>query len=97
MPRNRGLYFIKLQFFYTPAFTPEVSIAIDSDSSALTGVRKHEAFLIVKAFDKSLLLLYNEVYNGETFPLLKLDWYRIDEKGDDGLYFTQKFIHNNNN
>jgi len=69
-------------------FHHEVRIPTDPDTGALTGVRKHEAFQIVKAFDKSSPLLYKAVCNGESFKSLKLDWYRIDEKGDEVLYFT---------
>ncbi len=54
----------------------------DPDTGALTGVRKHEACQIVKAFDQSSPLLYKAVCNGESFPSLKLEWYRIDEKGE---------------
>jgi type VI secretion system secreted protein Hcp len=58
----------------------------DSDTGALTSVRKNDAFQIVKAIDKSSPLLSKAVSNGESFPSLKLDRYRIDEKGDEVLY-----------
>jgi len=69
-------------------FNHEVRIPTDPDNGQLTGTRKHEAFRIVKAFDKSSPLLYKAVCEGLTYDTVKLDWYKIDDEGVEVLYFT---------
>ena len=69
-------------------FHHEVRIPTDSDTGQLTGTRKHEAFRIVKAFDKSSPLLYKAVCEGQTFDTVKVDWYKIDDSGAETLYFS---------
>lgn len=69
-------------------FNHEVRIPTDPDTGSLTGTRKHESFRIVKAFDQSSPLLYKAVCEGLTYEKVKLDWYKIDDKGAEICYFT---------
>ncbi len=69
-------------------FHHEVRIPTDRDTGQLTGTRKHEAFQIVKAYDKSSPLIYKAVCEGLTWEKVKLDWYKIDDEGSEVLYFT---------
>lgn len=68
-------------------FHHEVRIPTDPDTGQLTGARKHEAFIITKAFDKSSPLLYKAVCEGLTYDTLRLEWFKIDDDGAETLYF----------
>lgn len=71
-------------------FHHEVRIPTDPHTGQLTGTRKHEAFQIVKAYDKSSPLLYQAVCEGLTFDSVTLDWYKIDDEGAETLYFKHQ-------
>lgn len=68
-------------------FKHEVRIPTDPDTGQLTGTRKHESFIIVKAFDQSSPLLYKAVCEGLTWEKVQVDWYKIDDEGAETLYF----------
>ena len=71
-------------------FNHEIRIPTDSDTGALTGTRKHEPFVILKAYDSSTPYLYKAVSNGQTLKEVVLRWYRIDDTGTEKEYFTHK-------
>jgi type VI secretion system secreted protein Hcp len=71
-------------------FEHEVRIPTDPDTGALTGTRKHEAFTIVKAYDKASPLLYKAVCEGLTYKKVKVEWYRIDDEGAEQVYFIHQ-------
>lgn len=68
-------------------FHHEVRIPTDPDTGKLTGTRKHESLIIMKAFDASSPYLYKAVCEGQTFDEIILKWYRIDETGSEQPYF----------
>ncbi len=69
-------------------FNHEVRIPTDPDTGRLTGTRKHEAFKIVKEYDKASPLLYKAVCEGLTYKNVKVEWYKIDDEGAEICYFT---------
>ena len=69
------------------AFDHEVRLPTDPDTGGLTGTRKHEAFKIVKEYDKSSPLIYKAVCEGSTFDNVRVDWFKIDNEGAEIMYF----------
>jgi type VI secretion system secreted protein Hcp len=68
-------------------FDHELRIPTDSDTGALTGTRKHEPFVFLKAFDAATPYLYKACSNGQTLKELTLRWFRIDDTGTEKEYF----------
>lgn len=68
-------------------FDHELRIPTDNDTGALTGTRKHEPFVFLKAFDAATPYLYKACSNGQTLKELTLRWYRIDDTGTEKEYF----------
>jgi len=68
-------------------FDHELRIPTDSDTGALTGTRKHEPFVITKAFDNASPYLYKACSNGQTLRKLELRWFKIDDSGTEQEYF----------
>jgi len=71
-------------------FEHEVRIPTDSDSGALTGIRKHEPLVVTKSFDSASPYLYKACANGQTLKEMTLRWYKIDDSGTEKEYFTHK-------
>lgn len=69
------------------AFEHELRIPTDDDTGELTGTRKHEPFVITKAFDAASPYLYKACSTGQTLQSLVLSWYKIDETGTEVEYF----------
>ncbi len=69
-------------------FNHEIRIPTDNDTGALTGTRKHEPFVITKAYDSSTPYLYKACSNGQTLKEVVLRWYKIDDTGTEKEYFT---------
>ena len=65
-------------------------IPTDLDTGELTGVRKHEAMVITKAFDSASPYFYKACSNGQTLKELTLRWYKIDPSGRETEYFSHK-------
>ncbi len=69
------------------AFDHQLRIPTDNDTGELTGTRKHEPFVITKAYDAATPYLYKACSNGQTLQNLVLSWYKIDETGTEVEYF----------
>ena len=70
------------------AFNYDVEIPSDKNTGALTAVRKHNAAVITKTFDSASPVLFDAVCRGKTMQQMKLDWYQINDKGEEEVYFT---------
>jgi type VI secretion system secreted protein Hcp len=71
-------------------FQHEVRIPADRDTGKLTGTRKHEPLIILKAFDAASPMLYKAVCEGQTYQEVLIKWYQIDEAGAEKEYFIHK-------
>ncbi|MDK2921475.1 MAG: type secretion system secreted protein Hcp [Desulfonauticus sp.] len=67
-----------------------VEIPRDSLSGLPTGQRVHKPFIITKHVDPSSPLLYQACTSGEQMKTWQLDYYRINDKGQEELYFQVK-------
>ncbi len=70
------------------AFDYDVSIPSDKNTGALTAVRKHNAALITKTIDAASPDLFDACCRGKTLQSMKIDWYRINDKGEEENYYT---------
>lgn len=70
------------------AFDYHVSIPSDPNTGALTAVRKHGNAIITKTYDSASPVLFDACCRGKTLKNMQLDWYRINDKGEEELYFT---------
>ncbi|MBU0618098.1 MAG: Hcp family type VI secretion system effector [Planctomycetes bacterium] len=70
------------------AMNHEVRIPRDPQSGLSTGKRIHNAFSVVKVFDKASPKLYQALCTGEHMKNVTLKWYRIDPTGQEEHYFT---------
>ena len=71
-------------------FNHEVYIPRDPQSGLPTGKRVHNAFSIVKVFDKASAKLYKALCTGEHLTSVTVKWYRIDPAGKEQWYFTHE-------
>lgn len=67
-----------------------VYISSDNNNGKLTGTRVHKPFVFTKEIDSSSPYLYKAVTTGQTLKSAEFKWYRIDDAGDEALYFTTK-------
>lgn len=70
------------------AFDYHVAIPADANTGALTAVRKHGNAIITKTYDSASPILFDACCRGKTMQSMKIDWYRINDKGEEELYFT---------
>ena len=70
------------------AMNHEVRIPRDPQTGLSTGKRIHNAFSVVKVFDKASPKLYQALCTGEHMQNVTLKWYRIDPTGQEEHYFT---------
>ena len=70
------------------AFDYSVTIPSDKNSGQLTAVRQHHNVVLTKTFDSASPVLFDACCRGKTLQCVKLDWYRINDKGEEDLYFT---------
>ena len=70
------------------AFDYDVHIPSDPNTGALTAVRKHNDAVITKTYDSASPVLFDACCRGKTLKSMKIDWYRINDKGDEEIYFT---------
>lgn len=70
------------------AFRYDVEIPSDKNTGALTAVRKHNAAVITKNFDCASPILFDAVCRGKTMQKMQLDWYRINDRGEEEIYFS---------
>lgn len=68
----------------------EVTIPRDPQTGLATGKRVHHPLTIVKVVDRSSPLLYMALTSGEHMKSVNIDWYQINEKGQEEIYFTTK-------
>jgi len=67
-----------------------VEIPRDPHTGLPTGQRIHHPLCVTKEIDKASPLLYQACTSGERFREVKLDYYRINDKGQEEHYFTVK-------
>lgn len=72
------------------AFDYHVDIPSDKNTGALTAVRKHGDAIITKTYDASSPVLFDACCRGKTLQSLVIDWYRINDKGEEEVYFTHQ-------
>ncbi|WP_213876601.1 type VI secretion system tube protein TssD [Pseudomonas sp. dw_358] len=66
-----------------------VTIPTDDSSGKLTGTRIHQALAFTKEVDASSVYFYKAVTTGNTLKTAVLDYYRINDNGQETKYFTQ--------
>lgn len=69
------------------ALDHKVYMPADKDTGALTGTRKHDDFVVTKAFDSTSPVLYEACCRGKKLQKIDVVWYRIDENGAEKEYF----------
>jgi type VI secretion system secreted protein Hcp len=62
-------------------------IPTDSNTGKLTGTRIHKPFQFIKEIDSSSPYLYKAVTTGQTLKSADFKWYRIDQEGNEVVYF----------
>ncbi len=70
------------------AFDYTVSIPSDKNTGQLTAVRKHDNVVLIKTVDSASPVLFDACCRGKTLQSVRLDWYRINDKGEEEKYFT---------
>jgi type VI secretion system secreted protein Hcp len=68
----------------------EVTIPRDPQTGLATGKRIHHPLTILKAVDRSSPLLYMALTSGEHMKTVEINWYLINEKGQEENYFITK-------
>ena len=63
-------------------------IPTDNNTGKLTGTRIHEPFKFTKEIDASSPYLYKAVTTGQTLKSARFYWYRIDDAGQEEVYFN---------
>ena len=66
----------------------ELEIPRDTHTGLPTGQRIHHPFVITKHVDPASPLLYQACASGEQMKSWEIEYYRINEKGQEELYFT---------
>lgn len=74
------------------AYAQDVFIPADKNSGALTAIRKHGDIVITKTFDSASPILFDACCRGKTLQNVQIDWYRINDRGIEELYFTHTLI-----
>ena len=70
------------------AFDYSVSIPSDKNTGQLTAIRQHHNVILIKSFDSASPILFDACCRGKTLQGGKFDWYRINDKGEEEIYFT---------
>ena len=70
------------------AFNYAVSIPSDKNTGQLTAVRKHGSIVVTKMIDSSSPVLFDACCRGKTLKSVAIDWYRINDRGEEEKYFT---------
>lgn len=70
------------------AFDYHVSIPADPNTGALTAVRKHGTAMVTKTYDAASPVLFDACCRGKNLQSMKVNWYRINDKGEEEIYFT---------
>ncbi|MBA2880268.1 type VI secretion system secreted protein Hcp [Desulfosalsimonas propionicica] len=72
------------------AIDHEIEIPKDTHTGMPTGQRIHHPLKVTKHFDKATPKLYQACCSGEQFKTVEIQYYRINEKGQEEHYFTTK-------
>ncbi|WP_339482844.1 MULTISPECIES: Hcp family type VI secretion system effector [unclassified Pseudomonas] len=67
-----------------------LAIPTDSNTGKLTGARMHAPFVFTKEIDASTPYLYKAVTSGETLESAEFKWYRINDAGQEVVYFVTR-------
>lgn len=67
-----------------------LQIPTDNNTGKLTGARVHTPFLFSKEIDASSPYFYKAVSTGQTLTSAEFKWYRINDAGQEVVYFTTK-------
>lgn len=70
------------------AFDYTVRIPSDRNSGQLTALRQHDDVVFTKIIDGASPVLFDACCRGKTLKSVKFDWYRINDKGEEEVYFT---------
>jgi type VI secretion system secreted protein Hcp len=70
------------------AFDYAVSIPSDKNTGQLTAVRKHDNVVLIKALDSASPVLFDACCRGKTLQSVELQWFRINDKGEEEKYFV---------
>ncbi|MGF6595981.1 type VI secretion system secreted protein Hcp [Paraburkholderia sp. GAS448] len=65
-----------------------VNLPVDNKSGEITGSRTHSPMYLEKEFDASSPYLYKAVSRGQSLQSAELKWYRINDAGQEELYFV---------
>ena len=71
-------------------FNYQVSVPSDPNTGALTAVRKHGDAIITKTYDSASPILFDACCRGKTLQTMEIDWYRINDHGEEEIYFAHK-------
>ncbi|GAB7536724.1 type VI secretion system tube protein TssD [Burkholderia sp. 3C] len=64
-----------------------INLPVDNKTGDITGCRTHAPMHIEKEFDASSPYLYKAVSRGQTLQSAELKWYRINDAGQEEVYF----------
>lgn len=69
-------------------FSHGLNLPVDGQNGKITDARVHSPMNIEKEFDAASPYLYRAVAKGQTLKSAELRWYRINDAGQEQLYFT---------
>ncbi|MCI0515807.1 type VI secretion system tube protein Hcp [candidate division KSB1 bacterium] len=69
----------------------EVYLPYDTEQNKATGSRRITPFTLTCEKGKQTPLIVKTLCEGQTCPKIQLDWYQIDDKGTESIYFTTLF------
>ncbi|WP_322062546.1 Hcp family type VI secretion system effector [Paraburkholderia sp. J63] len=64
-----------------------VNLPVDNKTGDITGSRTHAPMHLEKEFDAASPYLYKAVSKGQTLKSAELKWYRINDAGQEEVYF----------
>ena len=68
-------------------FSHGLNLPVDRSAGKVTGTRSHSPMCLEKEFDASSPYLYKAVATGQTLQSAELKWYRINDAGQEQVYF----------
>lgn len=69
-------------------FSHEVYSPVDQQRGIPSGARVHGPVTIIKELDTADVALYQACCTGQTLEELRVEWFRINQTGQEELYFT---------
>jgi type VI secretion system secreted protein Hcp len=64
-----------------------INLPVDNKTGDISGSRTHSPMSLEKEFDASSPYLYKAVSKGQTLQSAELKWYRINDAGQEEVYF----------